>query len=57
MKTLRDLDGMSIKDANNMPHPCDLATWSDDGLYAIDLDKARFVLTEKGKLTANSIAI
>jgi len=37
---LEDLDGLSIKDAARMPHPCDLVKWS--GRYTIDLDLGVF---------------
>ena len=49
MMSLRDLDGMSLRHSDGMPHPVDLMIWSESGYYTIDLVNDRFVLTEKGK--------
>lgn len=47
--SLKNLDGMSVKDAANMPHPCDLKRWSDTGYYEIDANLGVFRLTAKGR--------
>lgn len=44
---IAELDGLSIKDADRMPHPVELARWS--GLYEIDADMGVFRLTEKAR--------
>lgn len=42
---LRDLEGLSIKDAAHMPHPVLLGKWSDQGSYWIDVDRGVFRLS------------
>ena len=46
---LAALDGLSIKSASLLPHPCDLARYSDAGLYTIDARAACFRLTSRGR--------
>lgn len=49
MSKLAALDGTSIKDSRSIPHPVDLARWSDQGLYTIDCVPSVFRLTDKGR--------
>ena len=47
--TLRELDGLPLRDASRMPHPVDLGLWERLGYYYIDYDLLVFRLTEKGR--------
>jgi hypothetical protein len=40
IRTLAELDGLSIKDAARIPHPVDLGKWT--GRYWIDVDLGVF---------------
>jgi len=48
--SLKNLDGLSIKDAKRIPHPCDLMDWLEKGFYYIDTELSVFKLTETGKI-------
>lgn len=47
IRDIRDLDGLSIRDAQRMPHPSDLGRWSEAGLFYIDTDLGVFRLTDR----------
>ena len=49
IKSIKDLDGLSIRDAKRMPHPIELARWSAAKLYTIDVDLGVFRLTDSGR--------
>lgn len=42
---LRDLDGLSIKDAKRMPHPVDLKRWERQ--YEIDINLGVFKVVRR----------
>lgn len=48
-RELKNLDGLSVKDAKNMPHPTKLSEWTRLGYYEIDADKGVFRLTKQGR--------
>lgn len=50
--SLKDLDGLSLKEANKIPHAFYLSEWSEKGFYYIDADLGVFKLTESGKYYA-----
>lgn len=52
IKFIEELDGLSIKDTKNMPHPVELTRWREAGLYYNDLERGVFRLTDKGRAVA-----
>jgi hypothetical protein len=44
---LAKLNGLSVNDVRNLPHPIDLMNWYDAGWYKIDTARQVFVLTDK----------
>lgn len=47
--TLIELDGLASRDAGRIPRPVDMANWTDEGLYTLDVDLGVFRLTNKGR--------
>lgn len=49
---LRDMDGLPFTPEARLPHPVDLARWTESGLVGIDADAGRFMLTPAGREAA-----
>ena len=51
-RTLENIDGLTLAgNARYLPHPCDLARWTEAGWLAIDVASGptRFALTNEGR--------